>query len=129
MSVATITVVSNLEDVLSSVRDAQTRTLARIGEMIQWYARDEIQRPKLHADGDIRPNVVTGDLYRSIVVIMEADGTRRAAYIGTELFYGKFVELGTFKTWSYPFLRPAATDHASEYKAVAEQEFRNFPSL
>lgn len=126
---ATISLVSNLEEVLSSVRDANTRTLARIGERIQWYARDEIQRPKLHADGDTRPNVVTGNLYRSIVVVLEADGTRRAAYIGTELFYGKFVELGTYKTWAYPFLRPAATDHTAEYKAIAEQEFRNFPSL
>lgn len=123
------TVVSHLDEVLSSVRDAQTRTLSRIGEAIQWYARDEIQRPKLHADGMTRPNVITGDLYRSITVILEADGTRRAAYVGTPLLYGKYVELGTVRTWAYPYLRPAATDHTAEYTAIAEQEFRNFPSL
>lgn len=129
MSYTTITLVSNLHEVLSSVADAQTRTLARIGERIQWYARDEIQRPKPHADGSVRPNVITGNLYRSIVVVLEADGKYRAAYIGTERDYGKYVELGTYKTWAYPFLRPAATEHNAEYKAIAEQEFRNFPSM
>lgn len=38
--------------------------------------------------------------------------------IGTNVEYGKFVEMGTSKQRAQPYLRPAAQDHASEYAAL-----------
>lgn len=41
-----------------------------------------------------------------------------AVYIGTNVDYGEFVELGTSRSKPYPFLKPAATEHAEEYRRI-----------
>lgn len=46
-----------------------------------------------------------GDLERSIETEIREDGLR--ATVGTDLFYGKFVELGTEDTPAQPYLYPA----------------------
>lgn len=39
-------------------------------------------------------------------------------YIGTNVEYAPYVELGTSKTHAQPFIKPAVADHASEYKRI-----------
>lgn len=39
-------------------------------------------------------------------------------YIGTNVEYAPYVELGTVNTNAQPFLRPAAADHLDEYRAI-----------
>lgn len=41
-----------------------------------------------------------------------------AVYIGTNVEYGGFVELGTSRSKPYPFLKPAATEHPEEYRRI-----------
>lgn len=43
-----------------------------------------------------------------------------AAYIGTNVEYAPYVELGTSKMKARPFLRPAATEHSAEYKDIVK---------
>lgn len=43
-----------------------------------------------------------------------------AAYIGTNVEYAAYVELGTSKSKARPYLRPAAQDHAEEYKEIVK---------
>lgn len=38
--------------------------------------------------------------------------------IGTNVEYGKYVELGTSRADAKPFLVPAASEHSSEYRAL-----------
>lgn len=59
-----------------------------------------------------RVPVKTGALRRSIRVFDDRAAVRanlkeRTAFVGTRLFYGKFVELGTAHSSAKPFLRPA----------------------
>lgn len=42
-----------------------------------------------------------------------------AAYIGSNVEYAPYIELGTSRMKERPFLRPAASDHAEEYKQIA----------
>lgn len=42
------------------------------------------------------------------------------AYIGTNLEYAPYVELGTHKMASRPFLRNAISNYADEYKKIIE---------
>ena len=66
--------------------------------------------------------VDTGRLRSSIThAIVEEEN---AVYIGTNVEYGKYVELGTVKMGARPFLKPAATEHTEEYKELAEKIFK-----
>lgn len=58
--------------------------------------------------------VDTGRLRGSITHQVSGD----AVYIGTNVEYGKYVEMGTYKQAAQPFLKPAAQDHAAEYSAI-----------
>lgn len=63
--------------------------------------------------------VDTGRLRNSIT--HDTRMSERAEYIGTNVEYAPYVELGTSRTKAQPFLKPAATDHISEYaKMVGE---------
>ena len=46
-------------------------------------------------------------------------------YIGTGVEYAPYVEYETSKTKAQPFLKPAATEHTSEYRAIVEEHLRN----
>lgn len=46
----------------------------------------------------------------------------RAVYIGTNVEYAPFVELGTIRSHPKPYLRPAAENHAEEYKKIIKNE-------
>lgn len=49
--------------------------------------------------------VDTGTLRRSIVHVMSLDG--RSAFVGSNVEYAPFVEMGTSKMAAQPYLRPA----------------------
>lgn len=45
--------------------------------------------------------------------------------IGTNVEYATAQELGTSKMAACPYLRPAATEHSSEYKKLMEESLKN----
>ena len=95
----------NTAAVKGGLQSAFARALERIGLQAEGYAKD------------LCP-VDTGNLRNSIT--HTSDG--KAAYIGTNVTYGKYVELGTVKMAAQPFLRPAAADHAGTFKNIVEDE-------
>lgn len=48
-----------------------------------------------------------------------------AAYIGTNVEYAAYQEMGTSKMAAQPYLRPAVEDHVEEYRRIAEQYLKN----
>ena len=67
--------------------------------------------------------VDTGRLRNSIKYDVQVD--EQAVYVGTEVEYGKYVELGTSRMGAQPFLGPAATQHTADYKELAEAAFKS----
>ena len=64
--------------------------------------------------------VDTGRLRNSITnAVVESE---KAVYIGTNVEYAPYVELGTRRQEAQPFLKPAAQDHASEYRQILRGE-------
>lgn len=61
--------------------------------------------------------VVTGRLRNSISHAVD----RKHAYIGTNVEYGPYVELGTSRRKPKPFLKPAAQNYSNEYKAIFQR--------
>lgn len=97
--------VDNTDAVKGGLKSAFARALERIGLQAEGYAKD------------LCP-VDTGNLRNSIT--HTSDG--KAAYIGTNVTYGKYVELGTVKMAARPYLRPAAADHAGTYRNIVKDE-------
>ena len=51
----------------------------------------------------------------------ESTPSKMAVYIGTNVEYAPYVELGTSSHQAKPFLKPAVADHASQYREIIEQ--------
>jgi HK97 gp10 family phage protein len=95
----------NVDLAKAEIRAAYARALERIGMQAEGYAQD------------LCP-VDTGNLRNSIT--HTTDGT--AAYIGTNVEYAPYVELGTRRAAAQPFLKPAATDHRGTYANIVKDE-------
>lgn len=120
MADATIRITDNSGLVGEEFQQACERTLTRIGLQAETFAKEEISRPKPHADGTNRPNVDTGTLRNDISNKVDPNG--KSVYVGVNTDYGVFVELGTSRAAPYPFLKPAATEHSDVYKRIVQDE-------
>lgn len=127
-----IQITDNSAEVSAGIKAAIKRALIRIGMQAESFAKQLCV-------------VDTGKLRNSITWKVKDD----AAYIGTNVEYAPYVELGTGKyypggrqtPWVYkddkgnwhmthgqrarPFLKPAATEHAQTYRNIVEDELRN----
>ena len=97
---------SNRAAVMSSVEAATTRALEIMGGKAEGYAK-------------MLCPVDTGRL-RNSITHQQYDETTEV--IGTNVEYAPFVELGTHKMAARPYLRPAAENHAEEYKQIWNDE-------
>lgn len=100
--------VDNSELVLSEKDEAVIRALTTIGMLAEGYAKKACP-------------VDTGRLRNSISWAVLDD----SVYIGTNVEYAPYVELGTSRMEARPYLRPAVTDHVDKYKAVVRNELKN----
>lgn len=110
-----MTVMSNGVDVLTDNTDV-------IVEGIQAAISRGLEKIGLAAEGyaQLKCPVDTGNLRGSITHIV--DDSEKAVYIGTNVEYAPYVELGTRHQAAQPYLRPAAQDHASEYREILKAE-------
>lgn len=49
---------------------------------------------------------------------------KNTAYVGTNVEYAPYVEMGTVNTKAQPYLKPAIVNHVQEYKNIIEQELK-----
>lgn len=134
MSISISEITDNSEAVLQAMRSAVARGLERCGEKAEGYA------------SDLCP-VDTGNLRSSITHTVNED----TAYIGTNVEYGVYQEMGTGKyaangggrptPWAYqdvygnwhwtagnranPFIKPAIANHMGTYRNIMEDALKN----
>lgn len=113
-----VTLQDNSGKLLSEMKNASSTALEAVGLMMESYAKQELSKPKSHRDGSVRPNVITGRLRNSISHKVSGDSVA----VGSEVEYAQFVELGTRKATAYPYLKPAVTEHTSEYKQILKNK-------
>ena len=100
----------NTEEFKSEINKALEQALEEIGLTAEGYA-------KLICPVD------TGRLRNSIT--HEVDADENVVYIGTNVEYAAPVELGVPpKRRAQPYLRPAAENHADEYKRIIESRLK-----
>lgn len=100
----------NTEEVSRGIVRAIDRALEEIGLAAEGYAKR-------------RCPVDTGNLRNSITHAVES--AEDAVYVGTNVEYAAYVELGTSRTQAQPYLRPAATEHGSTYRSIIERNLRS----
>ena len=98
----------NTDEVLSALERAKKRGLEAIGLTAEGHAKKEAP-------------VDTGRLRNSIIHATDEE----AAYIGTNVEYAPYVELGARGRPGVHMLQRAATEHTDEYKRIMEDAMKN----
>ena len=94
----------NSKQVLSALEKGKHNALTAIGSSAETYAKQETP-------------VCTGRLRNSISHTVDGE----AAYIGTNVEYAPYLELGTKKITAHHYLKRAVTEHKDEYKNLTVQ--------
>ena len=100
----------NSKEVSDKIKAALLRGLETCGLLAEGYAKK------------LAP-VDTGNLRNSIT--HDVDDGEPSAYIGTNVEYATYQELGTIHMKAQPFLKPAVNDHKDEYRKIIENELKN----
>ena len=98
----------NTKEVLSAMEKAIERGLEAIGLTAEGHAKKETP-------------VDTGRLRNSISHAVED----KSAYIGTNVEYAPYIELGARGRQGKHMLQRAATEHTAEYKKLMEDSMKN----
>ena len=98
----------NTDEVLAALERAKRRGLEAIGLTAEGHAKRETP-------------VDTGRLRNSISHATDDE----AAYIGTNVEYAPYVELGARGRQGVHMLQRAATEHTDEYKQIMEDALKN----
>ena len=97
----------NTDEVLDAISEQLGVGLETVGLVAEGYAKR------------LCP-VDTGRLRNSISHAVD----NNMVYIGTNVDYAVYVEMGTVKTHAQPYLKPAAADHVNEYQEILENAMR-----
>ena len=98
----------NTDEVLVALEMAKKRGLEAIGLTAEGYAKKDTP-------------VDTGRLRNSISHATDDE----SAYIGTNVEYAPYVELGARGRQGVHMLQRAATEHTAEYKQIKEDSMKN----
>lgn len=98
----------NTDEVLKKLEEAKRKGLEAIGLLAEGYAKENCP-------------VDTGRLRNSISHAKDKEN----AYIGTNVEYAPYVELGSRGKEPVHFLQRASSEHAEEYLAIMEDALRN----
>ena len=105
---ADIKFTSNVNDILRRMEKGKHNALTAIGATAETHTKENITADKL---------VDTGRLRNSISHTVDGE----AAYIGTNVEYAPYLELGTKKITAHHYLKRAVTEHKDEYKNLTAQ--------
>lgn len=98
-----VKITDNSKQTISAMDKAVAKGLEMCGLVGEGYAK-------------LKCPVDTGRLRNSISHAYSK--ATKKAYIGTNVNYAPYVELGTRKQKAQPYLKPAAADHTEEYKSI-----------
>ena len=98
----------NSQQILPALEKGKRNALTAIGATAETYAKQETP-------------VDTGRLRNSISYAVDGE----SAYIGTNVEYAPYLELGTKKIAAHHYLKRAATEHKDEYKNLTAQAIQS----
>jgi HK97 gp10 family phage protein len=103
-----VTFTNNADKALEERKHKMEMALTAVGAAAEGHAKDYCP-------------VDTGRLRNSISNTHDDD----SAYIGSNVEYAAYVELGTSRRKAKPYLKPAVTQHTAEYKSLVQEAFKS----
>lgn len=110
---------SNMDAVLQALGEQLGQAMIAIGMTAESNAKQEITKAVYDTPESKSGYVRTGRLRNSITYGVDTE--EPAVYIGSNVEYAPYVELGTSKMAARPFLKPAVENHAQEYMDLLKQ--------
>ena len=118
-----VTLTSNKDEILEALGDQLGQAMIAIGMAAESNAKQEITKAVYDTPESKSGYVRTGRLRNSISYGVDTD--EPAVYIGSNVEYAPYVELGTSKMRARPYLKPAVENYAGEYKDLLEQAMKS----
>lgn len=128
-----VIVTSNLGEVKKELRDRIPVILEALGLEAQGNAIDEITSMKAVDTGRLRNSITwvtaggqgevntqPGESAKSEDYKPNGTPDNDKVYIGTNVEYGPYIELGTYKMAARPFLKNAIMNHQEKYKQIVK---------
>lgn len=114
-----VSLTDNSDLVKNALAEQIEQALIAVGITAENNAKREITHAVYDQPESKSGYVRTGRLRNSLTHEVVTD--ENAVYIGTNVEYAAFVEMGTQKMSARPYLRPAITNHTEEYKDLVEK--------
>ena len=86
------------------------------------YGQNRNSKGKRYSAGSSKAGAVGVGYYDG--QMPKEPGEARSVYVGTNVQYAPYNELGTSKKVAKPFLKPAVVNHINEYKKIISQELK-----
>lgn len=135
MKKANIEIKSHKKDFLDEFNLSRDAALEAIGLIAERYAKElcrvdtgRLRNSITHATAKYEGAVNYKDNEGKTYSDAKAKSTpeNNAVYIGTNVEYAPYIELGTSKNHGpYPFLQPAAQNHIDEYRRIIESALKD----
>lgn len=116
-----VEIIDNSKEVLEALHSQLKTALEAVGMQAEANAKIEVTRAVYDTPESKSGYRRTGNL-RNGISHAHDDTT---AYVGTNVEYAAYVEMGTSKMAARPFIRPAVENYMDEYKALAEEMLRS----
>lgn len=110
---------SNMDAVLQALGEQLGQAMIAIGMTAESNAKQEITKAVYDTPESKSGYVRTGRLRNSIAY--GVDTNEPAVYIGSNVEYAPYVELGTSKMRARPFLKPAVENYGEQYQDLLQQ--------
>lgn len=132
--IAEVEITDNSDEILSRMDSAIEVALEKVGLAAEGYAKrlcpvdtGRLRSSITHATATYPGVGVYEDDAGNVFDDATADGTpeKNTVYIGTNVEYAPYVELGTARTNAQPYLKPAVVDHAAQYKKIFKDSMKD----
>ena len=133
-------IISHRQEIIDAKNEAVKRAMIQIGMAAETYAKalcpvgtPESTGIKGYIGGTLRGSITyateeqhsTGQApARGADYKMLATPEKERVYIGTNVEYAPYVEMGTVKMKPKPYLKPAIANNAAEYQSILERELK-----
>lgn len=114
-----VTLTSNKDEILEALGEQLGQAMIAIGLTAESNAKREITKAVYDTPESKSGYERTGHLLNSITY--GVDTNEPAVYIGSNVEYAPYVELGTTKMRARPYLKPAVENYAQEYMDLLKQ--------